>query len=119
MSLISGCGEALPDFTAAFRPAPVGKTLAAPDLDEAGFALPRQAAEARGLTCLRDGLRAYFVGLDVSLPMADMAIADTCACVFNTIDENRRLASMVCEVHLILLPVTRIVADYAAVLAWP
>ncbi len=116
-SLISGCEEALSNSAAAFCPAPLGKTIAAPDLGEADFALLRQTVAAHGLTCLRDGLRAYAGGLDVSLTTADMAIAETCTCVFSAIDEDRRLASMLCEVHLILLPITRIVADYEAALA--
>ena len=54
-------------------------------------------------------MRNHLAGIDVGFSTADMAIAETATCVLECQGEDARLAGMVCEIHVIALPKSRIV----------
>lgn len=88
-----------------------GRVLAAPALSEADFQLLAQKGAEQGLTVIQDGLRQHLAGIDLALTYTDLAIADTATCVLGCPDENERLATMIGEVHVMLLAKSKIVGD--------
>ena len=88
-----------------------GRVLAAPALSEADFQLLAQKGAQRGLTVIRDGLRERLTGIDLALTYADLAVADTATCVLGCPDENERLATMIGEAHVMVLPKSKMVRD--------
>jgi L-lactate dehydrogenase complex protein LldG len=85
------------------------RILAAPNLDDAGFEqISRACDDAGGIRLLRQGLRSHPGGIDMGLTTADYGIADTGTLVINSNDEETRLATMLCEVHVAILAVSDI-----------
>ncbi len=66
-------------------------------------------SKEKGFTVIREGMRNHLAGIDVGFSTADMAIAETATCVLECQGEDARLAGMVCEIHVIALPKSRIV----------
>lgn len=86
------------------------KLIAAPALEAHEF------DELKGLageqvSCLRDGLRRQLAGVDVGFTYADLGLAETGTIVINCPGEELRLATMISEYHVCLLPQSRILPD--------
>lgn len=107
--LLSGCGEALSEKGEEHCRRATAKTMAAPGLDDASYAKLEKMASAKGFTMLRAGMRDHLAGMDVTFTTADLAIADTATTVLNSNSEDLRIATMVCEVHVIALKKSQIV----------
>jgi L-lactate dehydrogenase complex protein LldG len=87
-----------------------GRILAAPDLcDEHAARLADLCAE-RSIELVRDGLARRLGGVDLGLTMAGHGIAETGTIVMDCRSREVRLASMIAEVHVAVLPASRIVA---------
>ena len=84
-------------------PTRVQKVVAAPTIPEDAFAQLSAACEAKGFLCLRSGLRKYLSGIDVGVVVAEAGVAASGTCLVNTDNEDGRLASMVCEVSILIL----------------
>jgi L-lactate dehydrogenase complex protein LldG len=84
------------------------KTIAAPGLDEADFAVLEADATNRGFSVIRKGMRDHLAGIDVGFSTCDAAIAETSTCVLRCYSEDLRLATMVSEVHVIALKKSQI-----------
>ena len=80
------------------------KVIAAPGLAEEHLKALQKIGEKEGIRVISSGLRNYLAGLDVSVTMATMGIAETATCVLDCSDEEVRLASMLCEDHVMVLP---------------
>lgn len=111
--LLSGCAEPLSEKGAEHCERATAKTLAAPGLDAKTFAKLEKLGSAKGFTMLRSGMRDYLAGMDVTFTTADLAIAETATCVLNSNSEDLRIATMVCEVHVIALKKSQIVRTSA------
>jgi L-lactate dehydrogenase complex protein LldG len=85
------------------------KTLAAPSIGEESYKILAQKGEAKGLEMIRANLRSYLAGVDVTFTVADMGIAETATCVAENNSEDYRLATMICETHVLALPMSEIV----------
>lgn len=96
-------------------PTRIQKIVAAPDLNEADFASLAETCEKQGILCLRDGLRQRLAGIDVGLTTACLGVAATGTCVSTGDREDTRLAGMISEIHIMLLPVSAIHADLPAI----
>lgn len=107
--LFSGCGEPLSASGAAHCERVAVKTIAAPGLDDARFAELEKQGKAKGFTVIRKGMRDHLSGIDVGFSAVEVGIAETGSCVLAAESEDERLASMVCEVHVIALPKSGIV----------
>lgn len=97
------------------RPASAGahsgrRVLAAPGMPESVFAQLAASGEAAGVEVVAGGLRGRMDGIDVGFTLADMGIAETGTVVMRCYDEEPRLASMICETHVVVFPQSRIVA---------
>ncbi|WP_031479274.1 lactate utilization protein [Maridesulfovibrio frigidus] len=109
--LVSGCEEALSDKADALCETKFGKTIAAPALNKKQFsALEKQCVE-NGFQLLKDGLRKHLGGIDIGFTFADHGIAETGTIVLNSRSEELRIATMISEVHVAVLPKSKIVAD--------
>ena len=91
------------------------RVVAAPALSESEYLLLAETCKEHSFDCLNGGLRDNLIGVDVGLSYADIGLAETGTLVLNCPDEQLRLATMICEYHVCILPRSRIVADgYAA-----
>ncbi len=85
------------------------KIMAAPNLDESGFAaLGKVCDSAKGITLVHDGLRQYPGGIDLGVTQMDFGIAETGTLVLNSNCEETRLATMLSEIHVAILPTSKI-----------
>lgn len=87
------------------------KIMAAPALSDENFAEFKKLGEAKGFSVLREGMRDNLAGIDVALTLCDMAIADTATCVLPSASEELRIATMICEEHIVVLPKSKIVRN--------
>ncbi|MDR2142016.1 MAG: lactate utilization protein [Deltaproteobacteria bacterium] len=91
--------------------APRKKTLAAPALAAESWDYLVKEGEKKGFEMIRDNLRQYLAGIDVAFSVATMGIADTATSVLESLSEDERLATMICETHVVALPKSKIVSD--------
>ncbi len=116
--LLSGCEENLSPQGAALCERAAAKTIAAPALEDKDFALLEKQGLSKGFTVLRSGMREHLAGIDVAFSTCDAAIAETATCVLECFSEDLRLATMICETHVIALKKSQItqssydLADY-------
>ncbi len=108
---ISGCEEALSPPAGELCLTKQEKIVAAPDLSPEIFQRLATACSASGFACLRDGMRQHLGGIDIGFTIADLGIAETGTLVLNCPGEDLRLATMISEYHVAVLPKGSIVAD--------
>jgi len=87
------------------------KIIAAPDLDTSDLERLRELCAKQGIALISGGLRARLGGIDLGLTRMEAGIAATGTLVHKCPGEDDRLAGMVSEVHIALLPVSAIVAE--------
>ena len=88
-------------------PAP-RRIMAAPNLPPADFKRLLSRCRKESIKLIRDGLRDHPTGFDFGFTRVDYAIADTGTLVLNCKSEALRLATMLCDTHMALLPVSRL-----------
>lgn len=88
------------------------KIIAAPNLSEAEYETFATRCAEKGFICIREGLRKHLAGIDVGFTHVDLGIADTGSCVLSSNSENLRIASMVSEIHIAVLPKSKIVPSF-------
>ena len=109
----------IPDVPAAFAYAvdlttkQGGKTMAAFGWDDQNAALEAACSQA-GVTLVRDNLREHAATLHTALTLADWGIAATGSLVLDSRSEDLRLATMLVETHVAVLPVSRLKPDSLA-----
>ena len=106
--LISGCGEPLSTPADTMCSQKQKKVIAAPMLEEGEADQLAELCRARGIEFLREGLRDHLAGIDIGFTMADYGIADTGTLVVDSSSEELRLATMISEVHVAVLPKSRL-----------
>jgi L-lactate dehydrogenase complex protein LldG len=85
------------------------RIVAAPNLDEREFqALAEKCDTAGNISLVRDDLRRYPGGIDMGVTLADYGIAETGTLVMDSDSEETRLATMLSEVHVAVLPESKI-----------
>lgn len=92
-------------------------TIAAPALSDEDFALLKSLCEEKKIHLIHDNLRGNLHGIDVGCTYADFGIAETGTLVINSTNEDLRLATMISDVHLAILPLSRIRNDATALAA--
>ncbi len=91
-----------------------GTVLAAPGLgrqDASAFAVFRALCEQNGVALVQEGLRAEIGKLHTGFTVADYGIAETATIVQDSSSEDLRIATMLSEIHVAVLPVSRIKPD--------
>lgn len=89
---------------------PKGKVLAAPDLPKKLFDRLVESGAKADVEIIGQELRGHMDGIDVGFTSADMGIAETGTAVMRCRKEDTRLASMICETHVLALPKSKVVA---------
>lgn len=84
------------------------KTLSAPCLDSGPFNALKKLCLENDITIITDSLRNHGKGIDMGVTFADYAIADTGTLVLCSDSEEKRLSTMISEIHVALLPKSRI-----------
>lgn len=85
------------------------KVIAAPDLDKNHYRFLQAQCEAHGHRAVSQRLRPYVGGIDIGITWAQFGIAETGTLVIDSTDEDLRLATMISEIHIALLPSESIV----------
>ena len=91
-----------------------GSTLAAPGMDEESTQAIRAACAEEGSALLEPPLREEMGRIDTALTWADRGIAETGTLVLNSDSEELRMATMLCETHVAVLPEDQVVPDMDA-----
>jgi len=87
------------------------KCIAGPGLPEDVYGCLQKKAYARGFTCICENMRNHLAGVDIAFSIAGLGIAETATCILPSYSEDVRLASMVSEIHVIVLPKSAMVSS--------
>ena len=109
--LVSGCAEPLSQTATALCETKQQKIICAPAMPADEVAKLRSLCDERGIAVITDGMRERLGGIDIALTMADAGIAETGTIVLRSKNEEVRLATMIAETHIAILPASVIVAD--------
>lgn len=117
--LFSGCNDPLSTDGQVYCQRHDGrKIFAAPALADGDFDELAKKGGEKGFNVLKDGMRGNLPGIDVAFTVADMAIAETATCVLQSASEELRIATMICEEHVIVLPKSKVVRSSYDAEAW-
>ncbi len=104
--LPSGCESDLSTGAEALCETKLGKIIAAPALPaEQAKTLGDLCAE-RGVTFITGGMREHLGGIDIGFTVALRGIAETGTFVLDSKSEELRLSTMLCEVHICVVPLS-------------
>ncbi len=107
--LMSGCEESLSDKGRDLcELKQFGKIIAAPALNDADLAELVKQAASREISVIKDGMRSHLAGIDIGFTVADYGIGETGSLVIDSSSEELRLATMVSEIHVAVIPKSRI-----------
>jgi L-lactate dehydrogenase complex protein LldG len=106
--LISGCEESLSTSADALCGRKQKKLIAAPLLQEEDAARLATLCDEGGIGFVQEGLRKHLAGIDIGFTVADFGIAETGTLVIDSSSEELRLATMISEIHVAVLPKSRI-----------
>jgi len=84
------------------------KIIAAPGLPEDQLTILSDLCDAQGIRLTAHNLRDHLAGIDIGLTYADFGIADTGTLVIDSSSEETRLATMISEIHVAVLPRSRL-----------
>lgn len=113
--LVSGCEADLSDEAEALCDAKQKKVIAAPGLNKDLYKKLATKAEKAGFELIDSGMRDHLAGVDIGFTVADYGIADTGTLMVDCPSEELRLATMVSEFHVCILPKSKIRANTYAV----
>jgi L-lactate dehydrogenase complex protein LldG len=106
--LVSGCESRLSQPAEKLCDIKQTKVLAAPLIPEEDITFLGTLCARNGVRLVREGLRDHLAGIDMGLTIVDYGIAETGTLVIDSSNEDVRLATMVSEVHVAVLPAGRI-----------
>jgi L-lactate dehydrogenase complex protein LldG len=109
--LVSGCDAPLSDTAEGLCATKQQKVICAPALPAPDVAALSALCEPQGVAVITGGMRGRLGGIDIAFTLAEAGIAETGTIVVRSSDEELRLATMIAETHIALLPASRIVAD--------
>ncbi|EFL53067.1 protein of unknown function DUF162 [Solidesulfovibrio fructosivorans JJ]] len=109
--LASGCAEPLSETGEDLCRSKREKIICAPDMPEDVVTALAALCADRGIAVTTKGMRQRLGGIDIALTTAAAGIAETGTIVVRSTDEEVRLATMVAETHIAVLPADAIVAD--------
>ena len=113
--LASGCEADLSDKAEALCDKKQTKVIAAPGLNKDLYKKLAAQSKKAGFDCIDSGMRDHLAGIDIGLTVAEYGIADTGTLMLDCPSEELRLATMVSEFHVCVLPKSKIRANTYAV----
>lgn len=102
--LISGCEEPLSPEAGELCETKQQKVIAAPSLEAPQAKALSGLCEDRGIRFIQNGLRDHLAGIDIGFTPVQFGIAETGTLVIDSSSEEVRLATMISEIHIGLLP---------------
>lgn len=84
------------------------KTIAAPNLDPQTFESLAKRCRQDKILLIDRNLRKYVAGIDIGLTLVDYGIAETGTLVLDSSSEDLRLSTMISEIHVAILPLSRL-----------
>ena len=84
-------------------------SLAAPGLNSGLLTRLKELGSRAGINILTHNLRNCLEQMEAGLTFVDHAIAETGTLVINASDEDLRLATMICEAHVAVVPISNLV----------
>jgi L-lactate dehydrogenase complex protein LldG len=106
--LVAGCGEPLSAKADSLCRTKQQKIIAAPGLAPGDREQLNALCRDSGILLTDRPLREHLAGIDIGFTLADYGIAETGTLVIDSRSETVRLATMISEIHVAVLPVTRI-----------
>lgn len=107
--LVSGCAEPLsPPADDLCETKAARKVMAAPGLPADQLSALKALCDEKEIALIDDGLRDHLAGIDIGFTVADFGIAETGSLVLDSSSEAIRLATMISEIHIALLPMSKI-----------
>ena len=106
--LVSGCEASLSPDAEALCDTKQTKVMAAPDLPATQRSALSALCADKGIELTDHDLRNHLAGIDIGLTYADFGIADTGTLVIDSSSEQIRLATMISEIHVAVLPRSRL-----------
>ena len=106
--LVAGCEAPLSTPAETLCDTKQTKVIAAPGLPPDQLATLNELCAARGIQCIAEHLRDHLAGIDIGLTYADFGLAETGTLVIDSSSEETRLATMISEIHIAVLPVSRL-----------
>ncbi len=113
--LVSGCEADLSEKAETLCDLKQKKVIAAPGLKKDLYEKLARKAKKAGFDCINSGMRDHLAGVDIGFTFADYGIADTGTLMIDCPSEELRLATMVSEFHVCVLPKNKIRANTYAV----
>lgn len=113
--LASGCEADLSDKAEALCDKKQTKVIAAPGLKKDLYEKLAALSKKAGFDCIESGMRDRLAGVDIGFTYAEYGIADTGSLMLDCPSEELRLATMVSEFHVCILPKSKIRANTYAV----
>jgi L-lactate dehydrogenase complex protein LldG len=102
--LASGCEAPLSTPAEDLCETKQARIIAAPGLPEDQKTTLGDLCRSKGIRLIATGLRNHLGGIDIGLTYADFGIADTGTLVIESSSEETRLATMISEIHVAILP---------------
>jgi len=109
--LASGCEADLSKNAEALCDAKQTKVIAAPGLKSDLYKTLTTKSKKSGFDCIDSGMRNHLAGIDIGFTIAEYGIADTGTLMVDCPSEELRLATMVSEYHVCVLPKSKIRAN--------
>lgn len=109
--LASGCEAPLSDKAEELCDDKQQKVIAAPALDSKTFKQLKTRCDKKGFKLIDSGMREHLAGIDIGFTEVQHGIAETGSLVLASKSEEVRLSTMIAEIHVALLPKSRIVDD--------
>ncbi|BBD10021.1 LutC/YkgG family protein [Desulfovibrio ferrophilus] len=106
--LVSGCELNLSEGSEKLCEEKTSKIIAAPGMKKQQYSALAKLAEGKGFELIDSGLRKYLAGIDIGFTICDLGIAETGTLVLNSASEDVRLATMVAETHVAVLPKSKL-----------
>lgn len=106
--LMAGCDNFLSPDAEALCDIKQEKVIAAPALAPEQAEILAGMCAARGLRLMTGRLRDHLAGIDIGLTFIDYGIAETGTLVLDSRSEDVRLSTMVSEIHIGILPKSKI-----------
>jgi L-lactate dehydrogenase complex protein LldG len=106
--LVAGCDAPLSTPAENLCETKQTKIIAAPGLPADQLSTLNALCEACDIQCTADHLRDHLAGVDIGFTYADFGIAETGTLVIDSSSEETRLATMISEIHIAVLPLSRL-----------
>ncbi len=106
--LVSGCELPLSGEGQALCGEKQTKVIAAPALNKKDFTAFAKLCKDKGFELIDAGMRSRLAGIDIGFTVCDLGIAETGSLVLDSSSEEVRLTTMIAEVHVAVLPKSRL-----------